>query len=612
MRVLVTGGTGVIGEGAIPALLQAGHEVRLLTRGAEADAAEWPEGVAPFAADVSRKQSLRGAADDCGAVVHITGIVNESPPEVTFERINVEGTRNILDEARRAGVKRFIFVSSLGADRGRSAYHESKRRAEERVREFPGDWLILRPGGVYGPGDEVISTLLKLIRVLPIMPVVDGGEQRFQPVWFEDMGAAIAAAVESGVSRETLELAGREVVTVNDVIEQLSNITGRTPTRIPVPSFIAALGTKLFEGNSLADEIKKLTGLDAPVDEAKLTMLLEENYIKEPARNALVETLGIEPLPLEKGLRALADLLPEQSVEEGVGGLERKRFHADIEGSRFDAPMLLEEFRARCVEVMPLEFVAEPGAASTVETGVTLTASIPLRGNIQVRVEEVTPKRLTFVTLEGHPLAGIVQFKTSALKQNRVRFMIEIHARHASFFDRLTLSLGGSLMQNMNWQQVVERVVELSGGAAPRGVQSESVTLDEAETERAVGMIKRIMKNYQRRAKAARAEGYEKAPSPRAAGKLERGKTRQSAARLKSSVRGKGVKENESRASDNGGNDSRRRRKKSGDAEETSGTIGDSVGRVTEAASSLLKSFSTAASKLTRTSKKGRAKRAGR
>lgn len=600
MRVLVTGGTGVIGEGVIPALLNAGHRVRLLSRGAGKDVEEWPSGVEPFAADVSDTKSLKGAADACEVVVHITGIINESPPEVTFESINVEGTRNVLKEAERAGAARFVFISSLGADRGQSAYHQSKREAEEIVKEARCEWLILRPGGVYGPGDEVISTLLKLIRTLPAVPVVAGGEQRFQPVWFEDVGAAIAKAVEQpGLSGRTLELAGAEVITVNEVIDKLSNITGRDPARVPVPSFIAALGAKLFEGNSLGSEIKRLTGLDAPVDEAKLQMLLEENFIKKRKKNGLIDTFGINPLPLDEGLKRLADLLPEQSLTDGVGELERKRFYADIEGSRLDAAGLLEEFRARIMEVMPLEFQAEPGAASVVEQGATLTAHIPLRGNIQVRVEELTAKRITFVTIEGHPLAGVVQFKTSSLKQGGVRFMIEIHTRYGSVLDRLSMALGGSLMQNMNWQEVVERVVEISGGTAPGGVESDSVTLDEEETRRAEEMVEGLVKRYKRSVKTERVVKGTSKPKASARGKKgskapqrsAKGKRTQAVGRAKSA--------------------SVQSSKKRSRSSKSSGNVNDVVETVSQAASSLIDTVSSAARSLTRSrgTKKG-AKRA--
>src|SRR5919112_4836520 len=221
MRVLVTGGTGVIGEGLLPALVGAGHTVRLLSRGAEDDAKRWPSEVEPFAADVTDVSSLRGAAEDCGAVVHITGIVDESPPALTYERVNVQGTRNVLAEAARVGLKRFIYVSSLGAERGRSGYHRSKFKAEELVRASSFDWLILRPGNVYGPGDEVISTLLKLVRALPAVPVIDAGNQPFQPVWYEDLGRAIARACHmEGLSGRVLEVAGEEVTSTNDLIER--------------------------------------------------------------------------------------------------------------------------------------------------------------------------------------------------------------------------------------------------------------------------------------------------------------------------------------------------------------------------------------------------------
>jgi NADH dehydrogenase len=482
MRVLVTGGTGVIGEGLLPALIEAGHTVRLLSRGAEADARRWPEEVEPFAADVTDVEALRGAAEGCGAVVHITGVVDEAPPDVTFERVNVGGTRNVLAEAERAGVERFVYVSSLGAERGGSDYHRSKFRAEEAVRASRGDWLILRPGNVYGPGDEVISTLLKFVRLLPAVPVIDGGEQPFQPVWYEDLGRAVARALDEGPSlrRLTLELAGEEVTTTNDLVERLSAITGRAVTRVPVPSFLASLGVRVAEWTSL----EKLLGAKMPLNDAKLKMLLEGNFLEHPSANALTGRLGVNPTPLDEGLRRLADLLPEQMPSEGVGPLRRKRFWADVRGGRLTPTGLLAEFRERCAEVMPLEFSAEPGTPRVIEEGGTLTLALPLRGNVQVRVEEVAPRRITFSTVEGHMLAGMIEFETSGEKRRAVRFSVEIHARAATSLDLLAMSTFGDTLQSSNWEEVVRRVVALSGGEAPEGVHEESETLGEREAKK--------------------------------------------------------------------------------------------------------------------------------
>src|SRR3954465_13933924 len=100
MRVLVTGGTGVIGNGVIPQLTASGHTVRLLSRHADHDAAQF-KSVEPITGDVSDAQSLGGAADGCDVIVHVAGIVAETP-DATFERVNVGGTRNLLAEAQRA------------------------------------------------------------------------------------------------------------------------------------------------------------------------------------------------------------------------------------------------------------------------------------------------------------------------------------------------------------------------------------------------------------------------------------------------------------------------------------------------------------------------------
>ena len=201
VNVLVTGGTGVVGRATVDALLDRGHEVRLFSRHAADDVKEWPHRVEAYPGDVANEVEVRGAAEGCDAVIHLTAIVAESPPDVTFEKVNVLGTQHLVREAERAGVRRFIYVSSLGAERGESAYHRSKLRGEEVTRTFQGDWLVVRPGNVYGTGDEQLSLILRMVRTLPAVPVITGGDKPFQPIWASDAGMALALAVEREIGR---------------------------------------------------------------------------------------------------------------------------------------------------------------------------------------------------------------------------------------------------------------------------------------------------------------------------------------------------------------------------------------------------------------------------
>ena len=123
-----------------------------------------------------------------------TAIVAESPPDATFESVNVNGTRNLVRESERADVRRFVYVSSLGADRGESPYHKSKLRGEEVARTFDGSWIIIRPGNVYGSGDEQLSTILRMVRSLPAIPVIAGG----RPAVSADLGERRGRGVGDG------------------------------------------------------------------------------------------------------------------------------------------------------------------------------------------------------------------------------------------------------------------------------------------------------------------------------------------------------------------------------------------------------------------------------
>jgi nucleoside-diphosphate-sugar epimerase len=472
MQILVTGGSGVVGVGTVTELLKRGHAVRLLARHATEDARQWPSGVTPLVGDVSDVSSIRGAADGCDAVLHLAGIVEEAPPKVTYRRVNVEGTANMVAEAERAGVRRFVFVSSLGAPEGESDYHRSKREAERIVERFVGNWTICRPGNVYGPGDGQISVMLRLVRgVSPIVPKVGSGDQTFQPIWWEDLAAALATVVErDDLAGQALDLAGGDVTCQNDLHERMGRITGRDVQSIPVPEMLASLGAKAVS----------MVGWKIPLNDAELQMLREGNTIPEGGQNGL-DILGITPTPLDEGLRKLAELQPEQLPSQGVGTLKRKRFWADIAGSKHSAETLFTLFRTHFNDVTPVFVDAKPEPRTTdvLEEGETVTLALPMRGHVQVRVASLEPQRVTLLTLEGHPLAGAVRFLCEP-RGNAIRFQVEVYDRPANMIDFIAMRALGDRLQNHTWSHVVDRVVEISGGTAPE-VEQESVSLDDDE-----------------------------------------------------------------------------------------------------------------------------------
>lgn len=498
MKVLVTGGTGVVGTGTVTELLARGHEVVLLARHARDDARQWPSGVTPRAGDVADAASIRGAADGCEVVVHMVAIVEESG-SATFDAVNVQGTANILAETERAGVRRFIYVSSLGAPSGASDYHKSKAEGERLTRGFSGKWVIVRPGNVYGPGDEQISLLLRLVRgPSPIVPRIGDGDQPIQPIWWEDCARALANVVErTDLAGRELDLAGPEVTSQNDLIARFGQITGREVHTVSVPDFVATLGSRLVS----------MVGWDMHFNEQQVTMLREGNVIPRGGDNALTTILKVEPTPLDVGLRQLADAQPEQLPSAGIGTLKRKRYWADIAGSRYSPETLFELFRTSFNEVTPVyvDAAAEPTAAGPMAEGQSLTLALPMRGHVQVRVAEIDERRVTLLTLEGHPLAGAVRFLCEP-RGATVRFQVEVYDRAANMIDLIAMRALGDRLQSRTWTEVVENMVTRSGGSAPDGVQHDSVALDEEEATVIEQWLEQVMMRRKRDENAERIE----------------------------------------------------------------------------------------------------------
>jgi NADH dehydrogenase len=483
MKVLVTGGTGVVGQAAVREILAGGHTVRLLSRNATEEAKQWPAGVEPWPAGIGDQNELRGCAEGCDLVIHAAGIVEETG-SLTFESVNVDGTRSIVREAERCKVGRFIYVSSLGAETGDSPYLRSKRRAEDLVRNFAGGWIILRPGAVYGPRDDVVSVLLTVVRTFPVVPVIGTGEDKFQPIWVEDLAAALADCVRrTDLHGRVLEIAGEEKTCLNDLLDRMAEITGRSPARIPIPPFLASAGAT----------IAGLLGARLPINESQLMMLSEGSVIQTPGANALIGVFHIKPTSLDSGLRKLADALPEQTPDKGVGMLKRKRIWMDIAGSNLVPEELFARFRLRFGELTPFVNVrAEPGTPAILGKGNTLTMSLPGRGNVQVRVEQMMPNSATLVTVAGHPLAGAIRFLAEQ-RGDLIRFEVQLYDRPANLADWLMMRAVGDGFQARSWESLVQAMVRESGGAAANAIQHDETFLDENKAERVEEWVKELV-----------------------------------------------------------------------------------------------------------------------
>lgn len=228
-RVLITGGTGYVGGNIREAL--AGRPVRLLVRNMKAAGALVSKDVELVEGDVTKADSLRGAMDGCDAVIHLVAIIEESGG-ATFDQVIRGGTENAVAEAKRAGVRRFIHMSAMGAqDNDAFPYMQAKWRSEQAVKAAGLPWTIFRPSVVFGPGDGFITVLAQLVKnpLIPIIPVVGEGKSTFQPVSVKDVAAAFRKALdEPRTAGQIYELGGPEIFTYEQLLDVIAGKLGKS------------------------------------------------------------------------------------------------------------------------------------------------------------------------------------------------------------------------------------------------------------------------------------------------------------------------------------------------------------------------------------------------
>jgi uncharacterized protein YbjT (DUF2867 family) len=235
--IFLTGASGFVGRALVAELARSGLPMRLLLRPAS-DRSFLPPGAEVVTGDLTAPESYRAALRGCAAVVHLAALTGKAPP-AAFWRANRDATAALAAACRAEGVPRFLFVSSIAAAYPSLRFYpyaQSKRAAEADLRASGLGHTILRPTVIIGPGAPILATLGK-IAGLPVVPLPGGGRVQVQPVGVADVARAIAHLLEADrFEGETLDLGGREVLSMRDFLIRLRQAAGKgAPRFLPVP-----------------------------------------------------------------------------------------------------------------------------------------------------------------------------------------------------------------------------------------------------------------------------------------------------------------------------------------------------------------------------------------
>ncbi|QXE90479.1 complex I NDUFA9 subunit family protein [Geomonas subterranea] len=291
MLIFLAGGTGFVGGHVREALLARGHSLRLLVHRRSLG------GIVPdveeIVGDVTKPETFEEAVHGCDATINLVGIIREFPGRgVTFQRLHVEATANILAAAKKGEVRRHLQMSALGTSAGSTArYFKSKYQAEDLVRRSGQDYTIFRPSIIFGPKDEFINTLAGYMRSFPAMPVIGDGEYQLQPISAEDVARCFADALEKPETiGQEYDLCGPDRYSYNELLDIIGRVIGKSHvTKIKNPLSLMRLIVPFFEGFSFF-----------PITSDQIAMLVQGSTCNGSWRT----TFDFEPVNFESGIRS--------------------------------------------------------------------------------------------------------------------------------------------------------------------------------------------------------------------------------------------------------------------------------------------------------------------
>ncbi|MDW9374692.1 complex I NDUFA9 subunit family protein [Sinorhizobium meliloti] len=294
--VTIFGGSGFVGRHVVRALAKRGYRIRVAVRRPDLAGHLQPLGnvgqISFVQANLRYRRSVDRAVDGADHVINCVGVLFESGRN-TFEAVQDFGARAVAEAARATGAT-LTHISAIGADaNSESSYARTKGRAEAAILETLPAAVILRPSIIFGPEDGFFNKFAEMARFSPVLPLIGGGNTRFQPVYVTDVAEAVARSVDGKLTGGTIyELGGPQVLSFRECLDIMLKTIDRKRSFVSLPFGIASLM------GSVASLVPFIT---PPLTADQVVLLKSDNVVsaKAEAEGRTLAGIGIEPTMLE-------------------------------------------------------------------------------------------------------------------------------------------------------------------------------------------------------------------------------------------------------------------------------------------------------------------------
>ena len=250
LRVTVFGGTGFLGRHLIKHLCNQECVIKVPTRNPAKGYFLQPLGdvgqINLIKFDLSDNRKLENLIEDSDIIINLIGILFEKKRN-DFINLHYNFVKRLVDNIN-LNKKHFIQISALGVNRYKnSLYSRSKFNAEEYIQKNSKKFSIIRPGLIFGPEDNFFCKFAKMSLFSPFLPLIMGGETKFQPVYVEDVCKGIMKILKKNITNQVFEFGGPDIFTFKELLQILLKTINRKKLLIYIPKIVAIIMAKFFQ-----------------------------------------------------------------------------------------------------------------------------------------------------------------------------------------------------------------------------------------------------------------------------------------------------------------------------------------------------------------------------